>query len=417
MSLRRETLSRTYIEGALWAVMVATAENYALYFAVKRGMTATEVALITTVPVLLGAFMNWLSPLLVSTATLKRGVLSCIGLQVLGLLGLVFSVESEHYFAFTFLSLTLYWMGGMGASPLWMDWVSGWIPKERFGRFYSRRSSFLSFITMIFFVGAGYFLHRMNSLKAFYIVFGTAFLARFISFAFLSRQESPRWKPQQLQELDESRPKIWSWRLLFSVISFAALFKFVANIGSPFFLPYLVNNLKLNVFEISIVNGMSFLGLSLLTASFGEALKTFHAITGLQISMLLAALNCFLWTFFTDIYAISALQLFSGINWTVFDLSCILIIQANFPHSARRILGLQMAMASVATILGSLVGSRLLNSGYSSLELFQISAAARFLVAFVFIGFFFRSKDVGVSLKTYQNFLKAAFAIRLPFIK
>jgi len=417
VSARRQTLSFTYVEGALWAIMVATAESYALYFAILRGLTSTEVAVLTTVPILLGALMNWLMPFLITTRYLKLGVLTCIFLQVMGLGALVLSVDSEHYGIVTFIGLSLYWMGGMGATPLWMDWVAGWLPRDKFGRFYTRRSSILSFVTAVFFVAAGYLIYRSPTLNIFYFIFGLAFLARFISFGFLMAQESPPWKPKQLLAEIDKNPRVWSWTTIWTVIIFAALFKLVANIGSPFFLPYMMNELQLDAVQIALVNGMSFLGLGLFVASFGEALISFRAVTGLQIAMVLAALNCLLWTFFTNIFAIATLQLFSGINWTIFDFACVLIIQSNFPNGARRVLGIQMALASLATILGSLVGSWLLNSGASSIEVFEISAFLRFFVAFCFLGYFYRSSELRIPLKTYRDFLKTAFSIRLGIFK
>ena len=391
--------------------MVAIAESFALYFAVRRGLSPSQVAIVTTVPLFFGALVNWIFPMLIRTSWLKRAILLCFLVQIAGLGCLVKAAISEDHFFWTFVGLCFYWTGGMGASPLWIDWISGWLPQERFGRFYSRRSGTLSFITFLTFFAASAIVQKLEMPFSFVIIFSMAFLARSISFFLIVLQTTPH-RRQNEESIQQREPVRWSWKTLSIVIGSAALFKLVANFGSPFFLPFMVNELQFDPFEIAIVNGMSFLGLAIFMASFGEALRSFQPITGLQLAMLMASLNCLLWTWVRTSLPASFLQMFSGLNWALFDLSLILIIQSNFPGAARRLIGIQMALVNLAVIAGSLCGSYLLENGISSLNLFRISSAARFGVAFLFMGIVLFSKEMRVPLKNYGSFLKTAFVVR-----
>ncbi len=416
-SLRRRVLRYCYWEGAFWALMTGIAENYGLFYAVKRGLSPHEVALLTTVPMFLGALSNWLSPWIFRRfSQLKLGIIITASIQVVGLGCLVWAVKSEGYVGWVFWGLCLYWMGGLGATPLWIDWMSAWLPQERFGRFYSRRTSTLAIVTLVAFMGTSLWIARQNSLHIFLYVFGLAFLARVASVILLAIQPTPRSKWEESRSLFE-KPRVWSWRSILIFMGAAAIFKFVVNLSSPFVLPYMVKTLDLSIFDIAIANGAAYFGIVLMVTSFAEAMRNFRPIMGFQIMMILAALNCLAWSFVRDLVSISFLQFLSGFTWAVFDLACILIFQANFPGMARQILGIHMSLSGLAVIAGSYVGARLLDSGVSYIELFWISGEWRLIVALIFFLIsLFLWRDYSVPLKDYRGFLKTALWPRIAII-
>jgi MFS family permease len=417
---RRRTLRFSYFEGSFYAVMVALAESFALFFAVKRGLTPTQVGLISTVPLMLGALGNWLVPQLISDRKLKWGVVGSVVIQIVGVALLVVATRSENHFAWCFAAMSLYWLGQMTAAPLWMDWISGWLPQQRFGRFISRRNSFLAFVTLALFWLGAYWVHSISELSdwgmSFFWLFIVGLLARSVSLVLLCLQDSPP-RSTHLRERAEGVSDRWPLWGVIAVVGFAAAFKLVANIASPYFLPYMVNELHFSVFDVSIISGMSFLGLALLMTSYGEAMKSFQPLMGLQVAMFMAAANCFLWLFFSDLLLLSFLQLFAGLYWAGFDLACILILQSQFPTKFRQVLGIHLGLSSLATISGGLVGSKLQDHGTSYLELFAVSAWLRLGLAAAFLFLMFRLRNFKVSWRHYRDFVREAAVPRLTYIE
>lgn len=414
-SLRRRTLVLTYFEGSLFAVMVAAAEYFALYFAVLRGVNPLQVALLSTLPLFFGAIANIVVPQFVSQRALKPSILILVFTQIIGLALLLVSVTVENFFPWILSGLILYWLGGLGAGPLWMDWTAGWLPTERYGRFYSQRAAFLALVSLVFYLGTAWIVHWAADIRVFLVLFALALAARLTSWAVLCIQKSPPVKLKSVAQVSEG-PRRWKNSHLWTIIIFAALFKLVANVSSPFFLPYEVERLGFGAFEVAIVNASSFLGMMLLMASFGEAMKHFQPILGLQIAMLMAALNCGLWIFVREPILASSLQFFSGLTWAVFDLACVLMIQANFPGQARRWVGLQLSLASIGTILGSLIGAKALSAKIPFETIILYSSILRFSIAIAFGIAVYYLPELRQPLKFYAAFVRKAFVMRLSFM-
>jgi MFS family permease len=394
--------------------MVAAAEYFALYYAVLRGLEPWQVAALSTIPLFFGALANAVVPFFVPAHRLKLFIAGFMFIQICGLAILVYSTTQQNYFEWILLALSLYWLGGMGGGPLWMDWMAAWLPQERFGRYYSRRSSFLSFVTLVFYIAAAGSIYWVQNLKLFFGLFAIALGARLVSWVILLIQKDPPLSKKRLLERPGA-PDQWSWRHIWFLIGAAVMFKCVAFVGSPYFLPYMVSELNFNAVEIAMASASSFLGIALLMASFGEAMKKFQPITGFQMAMIMAALNCWLWTYVEGSGFAIFLQLFAGLTWAVFDLSLVLILQANFRGGTRVALGWALCLAALSSIAGSQIGSWLLSKDWQYLDLFEFSALLRFSVAALFFVVVSRSPVLRQPLSTYQAFVKTAFVMRLSF--
>src|SRR5262245_56110437 len=129
-SLRRKSLALSYLEGSLYSVMVGSAETFAIVYAVKRGLSVTEIGFVSTLPILLGAIANWIVPMFVTPQRVKPSILACVSVQVVGIVGLVLSTFTNKPAYPLLISLSLYWIGGAAAGPIWLDWMSNWLPRE-----------------------------------------------------------------------------------------------------------------------------------------------------------------------------------------------------------------------------------------------------------------------------------------------
>jgi len=413
-STRRVSLRLSIWEGCFYAVMVGASESLALFLAVKRGATAPELAVLTTLPVLLGAFSQWVVPFFVRLENLKRTMLIFIGIQMVGLLGLVFAAVAPNPFPYFLGSLSLYWVGGLTCGPLWLDWISNWLPRNRMSRFLSRRNSLLAFVTLASYLVSTTFIYFSKSYKGFACVFALALVARLLSWSTMFRQKSPPL-PTRDTPFRPVVPESGHGRVVVLCILFTVLFKFTVNLSSPFFLPYTVKDLHFDLWQYTLLTAVPFVGRFAFLSQWGEASKSFRPMVGLQIAMVLIAVNPSLWTYNQNLGYLMTLELFSGALWGGFDLCVVLIIQSYWHGSARKILGLHLSLMSVASLYGARIGAAWHEGGLSFEEIFVRSSNLRAIVAFTCVIALVGLKETRIPLKSYGNFLSTALSLRLSF--
>jgi MFS family permease len=404
-SLRRSTLKFSQIEGSFAAMMIGSSETFAFYYAVKRDVTQEELALISTVPVLLGAIANWIVPYFTKHRFLKSGVMACVFIQILGLIGLFTSIYSRQPFSIIFISLTLYWIGGLTASPLWIDWISHWLPFGRLGRYLSRRNGFIAMMTVATYLLAAALLFRTDGLAIFRIVFAFAIFCRTVSLVMLLLQPSaPARKP--VRESMTPLKKMLSSRKIMGVIFFTSIFRMTSNIATPFFVPYMANQLKFNLMTFAYLSAVPFFGRMLFLPRWGETLRSHSPLIGLQLSMIMISLVCLIWSLATHLGILSMIEFISGISWGGFELITVLMLQEFLPGDARGIIGLHICFLNLAATLGALLGSAFLEANVAWRELFQISAALRLSVVLLFIVVTLKYSRKKIFFSDYTNFIK-----------
>lgn len=411
ISTRRKTLAFSHIEGGLHAAMVGACEIFSLYYAVKRGFADGELALISTAPMALGALSNWLVPQYVRHHRLKFFLLLSVFTQILGLGGLTYSVSVDRPFWWILISLSLYWIGGMTASPLWIDWMSGWLPNDRIGRYLSRRNGYSAFVSVLAYFGAALWIYKNEIVLQFQTVFAVALFCRLTSLGLLSIQRQPSdthldfSEPSKIAKALASNP-IWSM-ILFSVV-----FRFVASIASPFFLPYMVNEIHFSLFSYAWITIVPYVARALFLNPWGEAVRSFRPFVGLQIAMLISSFVAAAWTFTSHLGMLTVVEGLSGIAWAGVEF-CALVILYNFaPRKARGLIGFHLALFHGATLVGAVVGAKILQSGMPSLDLFRLSAALRLIVAVGFIAMGFYIPELRNSFRVYGKFFVSALSFR-----
>jgi MFS family permease len=414
VSERRKIFALSQLEGALNAAMVGGCEIFSLYYAVRKGIAKQDLAIISTMPMLLGALANWIIPQRVSSNKIKTVLLCAVFTQLIGVAGLFFSVTSDDYFGWILISLSLYWIGNMTASPLWTDWMSGWLPEEKLGRYLSRRNGVMALITVLAYFAAAFWIYRNENTKQFLVVFGAAFACRLISFSILAWQPSPPGfenENSQAFKLSKALKAKPIWLMIF----FTVVFRFVASISSPFFLPYMIDQLHFSLFDYAWITAVPYISRALFLKQWGEAVESFRPFVGLQVGMLISAAVCLLWTFTVDVGALTFIEGLSGIAWAGIEF-CGLVILYNFaPRRARGLMGFHLSLYHGATLAGSLIGSRILQTGMPFLNLATLSAGLRFSAASAFILVSFTVPEMRASLKLYQRFFVTALSLKPSF--
>ncbi len=412
---RRRTLRLTYWDGIFTAFMIGLSESFAIVYGVKKGLSYEQIGVLSTFPIVMGSLAQWLVPQLVSHGFLKIGIQLAHLVQIMGLWGLSRVVDSSNYYHDLILSLSLYWMGGMVSGPLWLDWISSWLPHKSFARYLSRRNAFVSVFTLIAFLSGTIFVHfiKFENDLGFQWVFTLGLIARLISLCIVHLHHNP--PPATLKNLAKGIQDVSQRRLrpILVILLFATFFKFVVAVSSPFFMPYMFKDLGYNMLTYVVVTAIPFLGRSLFLSGWGEAAKKIRPFIGLQIATFGISLSPFLWTISGQVFWIGFLELLSGLFWGGFDLCLVLIIQNYAPGSARKLLGISLAAMNIAALGGAWFGACYLQKKSGDFEsVFVLSSQLRFLMA-IFITLALRKmKETRVALAVYGDFLTTVLSLR-----
>lgn len=412
---RGQALKQSYIEGAFFALMVGSTEAFALVYGTKIGLSNFAFGILATFPILLGAMVTWLLPALTSFTQLKRNLVWSVLLQLIGILCMAGSTFLDSKFICLFSGLSLYWMGGMASGPLWMDWMSGWLPMSKFNRFLYRRNSFVLLVTVSVYILSGIFLQTNLSNASFLFLFLFGFLCRSVSLYYLIRSPLPQRAAQPDVAIEASfSNKLFQlpfWLgVTFLVIS---LFRFSSALASPYFTPYMLNELDLPVMDYVWLTSLPFFSRAFLLLQWSHRLSFLSPIAAVNICAVgIAALPLF-WIFFESLLSLGTLQLMSGVLWGGFEIFTVILVTSVFPQQGSRLaLGLLTASSQTMAMIGASIGGLWVDRGGSYHEIFLLSGAFRFAVVFVLIGIGWKFVNLRPSLKDYQVFLASTLSIR-----
>jgi predicted MFS family arabinose efflux permease len=409
---RRKAFIYSYIEGGFYALMVGSAETYALIFAAKNGVAGTDFGILSTLPIVMGAFAAWLIPSLTPQDQLKSRILWAVGVQILGLLLVTFSVFLQNFYSLLLLGLCFYWIGGMISGPLWLDWIAGWLPHYKFSSFNARRNSFVTIMTLISYVSSSFIVMSDLGRNSFFIIFSLATIFRILSLLMMSRQSSPiRY------QLKKENPVVLSGifqahRWIIAFIAMMIGFKFAATYASPYFTPYMLNELKLSLEDYVWITAIPFLSRAILLNQWSRTGFSFQPIAGLKICLFVIATVAFLWSSFSSTRALILIEILSGAAWGGFDLFTIIILQRCFKDNSRPVIGLYIALMNLIALLAAAIGGQVLQSGFSYQQLFHESGSLRLSIAVIFLiaaNFF---PQFSSSRENYQNFLSSTLSLR-----
>lgn len=370
--------------------MVGSAEAYALVYAIRSGLTGSQLGLLTQLPVLVGALSALLIPGFVSHRGLSRGTMLSVFVQILGLILMILWGLDAQNFGLILLGLSLYWVGGQLSAPLWMDWISSWFPEAKIRSFIAKRTAFVSLVTLVVFLGNSKLFVLMDSRSAFLVIFSIALTARVGSFivflfhpkAIVRYKNSP---PETLQAGDRSYLAPLKNSFLLGLIILIVAFKFSVGVAAPFFAAFKLEDLQITNMTYVYLTALPFLTRALAQHIVGMKSIRFPPLLVLFLSMLGVAAVALLYGFAGSTRDLIFPEILGGAAWAFFELALILAIRAQTSGARRSLMGLIAALGSSALLLGGLLGGSLLDAHFTFADIFLLAAALRAGVAFCFL--------------------------------
>ncbi|MGZ3789198.1 MAG: hypothetical protein ACXVLQ_11785 [Bacteriovorax sp.] len=396
----KQTVKLSHFEGGLYALMVASTESFLFYYAVKQNVTSFELALLASLPLLMGAIAQMIVPKFVREHHLGESVVWTMLLQIIGVLGILSTVAGTFNFDALLFYSCIHFIGGLSSTPLWIDWASKIIPKRNFRKYMAGRSSYTWYLILLFYVSMALLGQYTSWFKLIYIFIIGAFarvLSCIVQTLIIRGDFSSKIKARALAKSREhehvqltapvmpAELKNYIW----TFITWTSIFRMGAYVSSPFFVPYMLNDLKLSMAHYVILSSIPYFGRALFYNQWGRAGKSYAAFYGIQLTMLYISFIPIIWIMTRSYYVLILTEILAGVAWGGFELNQVLMIQ-NFMHhkmkeGSRVLLGIHMALTNFFGVLGAVFGSILLDAHYSFYQVFLVSSALRFLISFILI--------------------------------
>jgi MFS family permease len=371
------------LEGALHAVMLGTAESYLGAFAVELGHGPEALALLATVPLLVGALSQlFCSPLALLVGGQKRLVVIAAALQAVSAGGFMFVAATEDRRLSALLSAkVLFWVAGGLTAPGWGAWMANLTSRVSRTRYFAIRSGVVHVALLAAFLGAGQLLEvsAEERMQAFFALFAVGLGARLLSSVLLFVQAGPDALEAEVPSLAElSRGfQVSKWR----VPAYLSLLMCGAHVAVPFFTPYMLIDLELDYRTFAWLSALSIFTKAV-TFPLGHRFAARFGLKGILASSgFLVAVVPAIWAMTPSMSGLVFAHLLGGVAWALVEYSSFqLLLDASPARVRAEFLALSGALSGAAQLAGAALGAYLLSQRLLSYrEVFALSAIARAL--------------------------------------
>jgi len=301
---------------------------------------------------------------------------------------------------------------GTGASlminPVWSSWVADIVEQNERAHFFANRNKLMQVMLFIATFGGGMILRDLQMHYAVAISFAMMFCAAFIFRATTALFHMRTAKvPYEIKLMNEIQTKhlflLPAYKNELWFLGFVALMNFSVQFAAPFFTPYMLNTLKMDIGMLGALTAISIIAKILAFPYWGAAIDRFSNRTVLIATALMAPVVPLLWLFSGDIWMLVIFQVFSGFIWAGYDLAIF--------NSALSLVGRELrpsfiskynAFSCIANAAGALAGGFFLVYfstasilGFSGILLvFLLSGVMRLVVALAFTPHLVTSREI-----------------------
>jgi MFS family permease len=347
-------------DGMAYSVQVGAGETYFSAFALFLRATAAEVALITTLPPLLGSSAQIFSAWLGAYLGRKRLVLAGCALQALLWLPilLVPVLFAEHTVAALLVLLVLYHSANHLATPQWTSIMRDLVSERRRGRYFGYRTRLTTLTTFVALVVCGVVLHELDTRGSTYLGFVVIFLIALVARTVSVYHLTFLHEPEAGSAAPDMHIEHW-WRSLLSTgaigfSTYVALMNLAVGISSPFFTVYMLRDLGLSYLEFTILSGTSVIVQFLMLTTWGRIADVYGNRLILIITSMSLPIVPLVWLLSNDFWALLAFQALSGLSWSGFTLCAGNLLYELVPQTRR---AAYVAFHNVGTAAGVFAGA------------------------------------------------------------
>jgi MFS family permease len=360
-----KALRHSVRDGMAYSVQVGAGETYFSAFALFLRATAPQVALVSTLPLLLASFAQIFSAWLGNYVGRRRVVLlGCMLQSLLWLPILLLPVLFSGYAIPALLVLlVLYHSANNLAAPQWTSIMRDLVSERRRGRYFAHRTRLTTIATFVSLALCGLLLHELDTAGrtyfGFVLIFLIAFVARTISVYHLTFLHEPPPTTTATTAPDMHIEHWWRSLLSTGAIGFSvyvALMNAAVGIASPFFTVYMLRDLELSYFQFTVLVGTSVLCQFLMLTTWGRIADVYGNRLILMVTSISLPIVPSIWLLTDDFWALLLFQALSGLSWSGFTLSAGNLLYELVPQTRR---AAYVAFHNVGTAAGVFAGAML----------------------------------------------------------
>ena len=369
--------------------MVGIGETYLPAFVLALSGSQLACGLVTTVPLVVGAILQLISPWGVSRCrSYRRWVVFCVAAQAATFVPLAMAAARGALpLLMVFAIVSVYWAAGMASGPPWNVWMETLVHQRVRLRYFAWRTRVGQWGIVAGFLLGGVGLHLAardgRYLGIFSLLFLVAAASRLTSASLLARQREPL-HPANLRPLPPARGMIRfltdgaDGRLLLYLLAVQA----AVQIAAPYFNPYMLGHLKFSYCAYVVLVCAANVAKILFLPALGRLVQRWGAYRVFWLSALGIVVLPGMWLVSSDLRYLFSIQVFSGAVWGANDLASLMLFFETIPREKRiSILTVFNLANAIATAAGSLLGGAILliagASGTTYLLLFTLSTVAR----------------------------------------
>jgi len=326
---RRKSMNAVTADGMSYSVMAGAGDAYVPAAAVALGASNFYIGLLTALPHLFGAMLQFFS--LSALRIMKnRKALVMAGSLLQALCWLPIIAVLIWPSALSIDALIFFFSLGAGFSlfinPAWSSWVSDIVPENERPGFFANRNRLMQFTLFAVTFLAGLLLNQLQAgigvRLAFAALFLAAFLARFLTVFIHWATSDVKYEVQLIREigmrhlflLPAYRNELW-------FLAFVAMMGLTVQFASPFFTPYILENLGYDVGVLGMLTAVAVLTKIIAFPYWGKTIDRFGNRAVLIATAYMAPLVPFMWLFSGDLAMLVLFQVFSGFVWAGYDLA------------------------------------------------------------------------------------------------
>lgn len=415
-SRTRHFLRLSTTDAILYSVMVGCGEAYIGAFGLAIGLTEVQVGLLGSVPLLMGAIFQLLSPRFIRQLdSHKKWVILCTLLQAAAFIPLIaMAIIGRGSAPLVFLAAGAYWGANLATGPAWNTWIGTVVPRAVRSRYFAGRSRLAQFGVVAGLVSTGLLLRAQSEehkAAIFIVPFGIAMGARFACTWFHAAIEEKRPIPKPdtkapIRELIFGKSSASGGRLLLYML----LVQATCNISGPFFTPFMLGELKMSYGLFTVILVSSYTGRIIALPFWGRFAKRFGERALLWVSGLSIIPMSAVWAFTHDPAALIALQVCAGIAWGGYELATFLMLFETIPATQRTgLLTLYNLLNACCVVIGAMIGAVMLSHFGGSTHAYHIIFVGSTIARFITLPFLAR---VHIPKIDFRNFTFRPVSVR-----
>ncbi len=326
---RKKSMGCVIADGMFYAAMTGIGDAYVPAAAIALGANDFFIGLLAALPQFMGAVFQFGT--LQAMRVVKNRKLLVVSGSLLHALCWLPAIALLMWPGAYSIPLTIFFFSlGSGISlminPVWSSWVADLVPENERAGFFAGRNRFMQLVLFACTFATGLLLAWLQlwlaATTAFALMFALPFFFRLASAAFNAMASNVEYDLQLVREiklkhlflLPSYRNELW-------FLVFMALVNFSTQIAAPFFTPYMLNDLGMDVGMLGILTAAAILAKIVSYPYWGKAIDRFGNRAVLVATSFAMVFVPVLWLFSKDPAWLAVFQVFSGFAWSGLDLA------------------------------------------------------------------------------------------------